>query len=229
MKSQRTSRPLRLTLSIAAVLSLGVATAGAAETKRAANRWEHHIQRFEQQDAGQFPPEGAVLFLGSSSIVGWDLDKWFPDLETINRGFGGSEISDSIHFADRIVIPYKPRTIVFYAGDNDIAHNKTPERVATDFRRFAAKIHAALPKTRIVFVAVKPSIRRWALVDKMRAANAGIRDLCEKDERLVFVDIDTPMIGENGKPKPDLFRDDGLHLNPAGYRLWSDLVRPHLK
>jgi len=215
--------------AVLAALHLGFAAAGAAEPKAAPSRWEKTIQRFEQQDARQFPPKNAVLFLGSSSIVGWDLKRWFPDVETINRGFGGSEIADSVRFAERVVIPYAPRVIVFYAGDNDVARGKTPEQVLADFRRFTAKVHAELPKTRIVFVAIKPSIRRWQLVDKMRQANRMIREACEAGERLVFVDIDPPMIGPDGKPKNELFRDDGLHLNAAGYRLWSDLVRPHLK
>ena len=215
--------------AVIAVLHFGFAAAGAAEPEAKPNRWEKTIQRFEQRDARQFPPKNAVLFLGSSSIVGWDLKQWFPDVAAINRGFGGSEIADSVRFAERIVIPYEPRVIVFYAGDNDVAHGKTPEQVLADFRRFTGKVHAALPKTRIVFVAIKPSIRRWHLVDKMRKANAMIREVCEADERLAFVDIDPPMIGADGKPKKELFRDDGLHLNAAGYRLWSEMVRPHLK
>jgi len=215
--------------AVIAALHLGLATARAAEPGAAANRWEKTIQRFEEQDARQAPPKNAVLFLGSSSIVGWDLGEWFPGVEAINRGFGGSEIADSVRFAGRIVTPYEPRVIVFYAGDNDVARGKTPEQVLADFRRFVSKVHADLPKTRIVFVAIKPSIRRWQLVDKMRRANAMIREVCEADERLVFVDVDPPMIGPDGKPKEELFRDDGLHLNAAGYRLWSDLVGPHLK
>ena len=111
-----------LSTTVAALVALGVFTARAAESQRPASRWEKNIQRFEQRDAEKAPPKGAALFLGSSSIVGWDLDEWFPDLATINRGFGGSEISDSIQFAERIAIPYAPRVIVFYAGDNDIAH-----------------------------------------------------------------------------------------------------------
>ncbi len=230
MTRQLRSNTFRRSATLAAVLvGFSLLAARAAEPGQAANRWEKHIQRFEQRDAQQFPPQGGVLFLGSSSIVGWDLNKWFPDLEAINRGFGGSQISDSIHFADRIAIPYKPRVIVFYAGDNDIASGKSPDRVAADFQRFIAKIHASLPKTRIVYVAIKPSIRRWALVGKMRQANQSIRKLCEGDERLVFLDVDTPTIGADGKPKAELFRSDGLHLNAAGYRLWSDLVRPYVE
>jgi len=98
-----------------------------------------------------------------------------------------------------------------------------------DYRQFVAKVHAKLPKTRIVFVAIKPSISRWRLVEKMRAANSLIKAEADADDRLVFLDIDRPMIGDDGKPREELFKSDGLHLNPTGYELWSDLLRPHLK
>jgi len=201
----------------------------AQDPKQEANRWEPAIRRFEEKDRQQFPPKGATLFVGSSSIVGWNLQEYFPELPAINRGFGGSQIADSVHFADRIVLPYKPRTIVFYAGDNGLAAGKSPQEVLADYRQFVAKVHGALPKTRIVFVAIKPSIRRWHLVEKMRQANRLIREAAQADPRLVFVDVDPPMIGDDGKPRAELFKQDGLHLNADGYRLWSDLVGPHLK
>ncbi len=215
------------------LLALGMAgawiTATAAESAKPANRWEPKIRAFEALDKKQPPPQGAILFVGSSSIVGWDLNKCFPDLETINRGFGGSQVADSLKFAERIVLPYRPRVIVFYAGDNDVAAGKTPQRILADYRQFVAKVHAALPNTRIVFVAIKPSLARWRLVGKMREANRLIGEVTEKDPRLVFLDIDAPMIGADGNPRPELFKKDGLHLNAEGYKLWSDLVRPHLK
>ena len=220
---------LRSVLLGLAMAGLMVSDAGAGTPKRQPeNRWEPHVQRFEQQDRVKPPPKGGILFVGSSSIVGWDLKKCFPDLPVINRGFGGSQISDSIHFAERIVLPYRPKVIVLYAGDNDVAGGKTPKQVVADYRTFVAKVHQALPKTRIVYVAIKPSIRRWHLVDKMRQANAAIKAAARSDPRLVFVDVDPPMIGQDGKPRGELFKPDGLHLNAAGYQLWSDLVRPHL-
>jgi lysophospholipase L1-like esterase len=211
------------------VLLFAIAALGAEAPKRAESRWEPAIRKFEAQDQKQMPPAEGILFIGSSSIVGWDLAKWFPDLPVINRGFGGSQIADSVEFAHRIVWPYRPRVIVLYAGDNDIAAGKSPAEVLADYRRFVERVHEALPKTRIVFVAIKPSIRRWNLVDKMRKANRLIRAVTEKDERLVYVDIDGPMIGDDGKPRRALFKPDGLHLNADGYKLWSALVRPHLK
>lgn len=221
----------RFILPFALVLLAALAGAPgveAADQKDPFARWESWIRKFEAQDKQQMPPANGILFLGSSSIVGWDVEQYFPGLPVYNRGFGGSRVIDSVHFAERIVLPYRPKTIVFYAGDNDLAAGKSPEHVAADYKTFVAKVHAALPETRIVYIAVKPSIRRWKLIDKIRSANALIRAETEKDARLTFVDIDTPMLGSDGKPRKELFKSDGLHLNPSGYELWTELVRPHL-
>ena len=187
-------------------------------------RWENTIKSFEQQDQRTFPEKQGVLFVGSSSIRMWDLGKSFPEKHYLNRGFGGSEIADCVYFADRIVLPYQPRTIVMYAGDNDIAGGKLPEQVLEDFQQFVKLVHGKLSDTRIIFIAIKPSIARWKLVDKVRAANKLIQDFASREELLEFVDVDTPMIGDDSKPRADLFRDDGLHLNDKGYELWTALV-----
>ena len=220
---------LRLVVLLATVVAMGGGPLPAQTAENKQSRWEPNIRRFEEQDRQKFPPKGGILFVGSSSIVGWKLDECFPGLPAINRGFGGSQIVDSIQFAERIVFPYEPKVIVFYAGDNDVAAGKEPRRVLADYKQFVKKVHKALPKTRIVYVAIKPSIRRWNLVDKMREANRLIGEAAKADRRLVFLDVDRPMIGKDGKPRGELFKPDGLHLNAAGYRLWSDLVRPHLK
>jgi lysophospholipase L1-like esterase len=191
-------------------------------------RWEPSIAKFEMQDRAAPPPQGAVLFVGSSSIVRWDVAKSFPDRAVINRGFGGSQLADSVHFADRIVLKHKPRTVVLYAGDNDITRGKSPERVHADFQAFVKKIHAELPETRILFLAIKPSINRWNLVDKMRQANELIETTCRRDKRLDYVDVFTPMLSENGPPDAEWFVADGLHLSPTGYELWTAILEPHL-
>ena len=184
-------------------------------------RWEKDIARFEQQDRESPKEPGGVVFIGSSSIRMWDLDKSFPDLNAVNRGFGGSQIADSIYYADRILLPLAPRLVVLYAGDNDIAKGKSPERVLADWKTFVAKVHGELPETRIAFIAIKPSIKRWNLIGKIREANAKIAEHCGSDPRLSFVDIDTPMIGDDKMPRPELFADDGLHLNAKGYEVWT--------
>ena len=213
-------------------LAIGLPCSGIARAKDEdaanSNRWEKSIQRFEEEDLKLAPAKGGVLFVGSSSIRMWDLEKWFPKLDALNRGFGGSEVSDAIHFADRIILKYEPRVIAIYAGDNDISRGKTPEQVGEDFKELVSLIHAKLPKTRIVYIAIKPSIKRWKLVDNVRKANEMIVGMTKEDERLVFVDIDKPMIGEDGLPRKELFIADGLHLSDEGYKVWSSLVAPHL-
>ncbi len=202
----------------------------ARPTLRAAeDRWEKTIQKFEAQDRESPPPRGETLFIGSSSIRGWKLQKYFSGMQAINRGFGGSQIADSVRYMSRILVPYQPKAVVFYAGDNDISSGKSPETVLADYKRFASGVHKALPRSSIIFVAIKPSIARWKLAEKMRKANGLIRDFAKKDSRLFYVDIDTPMIGEDGKPRPELFAPDGLHLNDAGYKLWTKLVKEALK
>lgn len=206
------------------------ATKSAKQTPSAkADRWEPAIRAFEAKDRKQAPAKGGIVFVGSSSIVLWDLPKSFPGLNAINRGFGGSQLADSVRYARRIVLPYEPRTVVLYAGDNDLASGKTPQQVFDDYQRFVAAIHAALPKTRIIYIAIKPSKARWKLIDKIRATNRLIADFAAKDPRLVFIDVEKPMLGVDGKPRPELFMPDGLHLNAEGYRLWAGLVGPHLK
>jgi lysophospholipase L1-like esterase len=199
-----------------------------APARAQADRWAKEMAAFEEQDRARMPAPGGVVFVGSSSIRLWDLGKWFPGLPAINRGFGGSEIADAVRHADLLVLKHKPRTVVFYAGDNDIANGKTPRAVADDFKAFVTKVQAALPGTRIAFIAIKPSIQRWALVGKVREANALIRQMCERDDRLGFIDVDGPMLGWNEKPRPDLLVEDGLHLSPKGYELWTALTRPFL-
>lgn len=194
----------------------------------AGNRWENEIQAFERQDAKHRPAENAVLFVGSSSIRLWKLDESFPDLNAINRGFGGSQLADAVHFAERIVIPYRPRLVVLYAGDNDLAAGKKPEQVLADFKQFAAKVNAALPETRIAYLAIKPSIKRWSLVDRIRETNAAIEQFISGDKRLTYVDVFQPMLAADGQPRPELFLADGLHLNAEGYKLWASVVQPTL-
>ena len=220
-------RRTRLTAGFAGVVLMTMLAARVPGAQ--SDQWAKEMAAFEQQDRqGQFSPQGTV-FVGSSSIRLWDLEKSFPGRPILNRGFGGSQIADSVKNADLLVIKHKPRTVVFYAGDNDIAAGKTPQTAAADYKAFVTKVHAALPETRIAFIAIKPSIQRWALIQKVREANALIRTMAEGDERLAFVDVDGPMLGWDEKPRKDLFVGDGLHLSPKGYELWTALVRPFLE
>ena len=199
-----------------------------AFTTAQADKWVKEMAAFEEQDRKD-PALGGVVFVGSSSIRLWDLAKSFPGVPALNRGFGGSAIPDSVSHADLLVIKHKPSIVIFYAGDNDIAGGHTPQQVFADYKAFVAKVHAALPATRIAFIGIKPSIQRWALVDKVRAANMLVREYAATDERLGFVDVDGPMLGWDEKPRKDLFIADGLHMTPKGCELWTTLVRPFVE
>jgi lysophospholipase L1-like esterase len=200
-----------------------------ADDKPNFSKWEKEIAAFEVKDKGKAPPKNGIVFVGSSSIRLWDLKKSFQDVELINRGFGGSQIADSVHFADRLIVKYQPRLVIFYAGDNDIAAGKSPEQVSEDFKSLVKVIHKDLPKTKIVFIAIKPSPSRFALIEKQQKANTLIETYCKKDERLVYLDVVKPLLGDDGKPRRDLFQKDGLHLNAEGYKLWASILKPELK
>jgi lysophospholipase L1-like esterase len=185
------------------------------------------ISAFEAADARAPQPPGGALFVGSSTIRLWPaLAKDFPDVAVVQRGFGGSEISDVIHYAPRIVLPYRPRLIVFYAGDNDLNAGESPESVFRDFQSFVELVWRSLPDTRIAFVSIKPSGSRWHLAEKMRAANEMIRAYAGREPRLSYVDVFTPMLGADGKPREELFVADRLHLSERGYALWREILLP---
>jgi lysophospholipase L1-like esterase len=193
-------------------------------------RWVEEIDQITAQDATRPPPPNAVLFVGSSSIRLWTtLRADFPSVPVIQRGFGGSEIADVLQYADRIILPYRPRRVVLYAGDNDLANGKTPAQVLADFQALVARIHAALPEARIAFIAIKPSVARWHLIDAIREANTRIYAFTDTDARLAYLDIFTPMLGADGRPRPELLAEDGLHLNAQGYALWTTVVQPFLE
>jgi lysophospholipase L1-like esterase len=184
-------------------------------------KWEPEISAFEAGDRTNQPPKDCIVFVGSSSIRLWSsLKSDFPGLPVINRGFGGSELADSVHFANRIIMPYKPREVVIYAGGNDLANGKAPEIAFGDFVALFETIHQQLPNARVVFIATAPNPSRWKLVEKMKRFNSLTRDYCQA-HGATFVDVFTLMLGPDGLPKPDIYRDDGLHMNAKGYAIWK--------
>jgi lysophospholipase L1-like esterase len=193
------------------------------------NPWEKEIKTFEDWDRKNSFPSDAVLFVGSSSIRLWPTCECFGDFEVINRGFGGSQISDVNYFAGRIVLPYQPKVIVFYAGDNDIAEGKTARQVFEDYQKFVNLVQKQLLRTRIIFISIKPSGSRWSLWNIMKEANREIEDFSQKDSRLFYVDAATPLLDSKGEPNDELFLSDQLHLNDKGYNLWTKLLTPVLK
>ena len=192
-------------------------------------QWNADIAAFEAADRANPPAPGAVLFIGSSSIHAWKtVATDFPEVRTINRGFGGSELDDSTFFADRIIAPYHPRAIVLYAGDNDLQDGDRPAQVRDDFVAFVRKARALDPKVPIAFIAIKPSMARKILLPQIRETNALVRAYAATQENVAYLDTFTPMLGRDGQPTPTWFVADGLHMNRSGYVLWTGIVRPWL-
>jgi lysophospholipase L1-like esterase len=220
-------RTLRRVVTLAATLGVGlcVVTPARAQTPDA-SPWAEEFAAFDAADKVSPPAKGGIVFVGSSTIRLWDVNAYFPDLRIINRGFGGSRLVDTLVSVDRLVLAYEPRMVVLYAGDNDIASGMLSEQVAVDFERFVRAVHAKLPQTRILFLAIKPSVLRWLNVDRMRMANDLIRAICSRDDRLAFLDLGPSMLGWDERPRPELFVSDGLHLSPLGYQVWTSVVRP---
>lgn len=191
--------------------------------------WEKEIRAFEEKDSMEMPVPGVIVFTGSSSIRGWrSLNVDYPEKDVLNRGFGGSRIGDATFYFDRIIAKYEPKQVVLYSGENDIASGKTPEMVLEQFKEFAQTMKEELPKTELVFLSLKPSIARWEMYEDMEEANRKIKHYAFWHRRVKFVDVSTPMLGVDGKPRPELFIGDGLHLTPEGYRLWTKIVEPYL-
>ena len=219
---------IRPRVIVRSVLVVGLLAGGSFVTQADDDvaRWEDNVQAFEKLHSSA--PRDGILFVGSSSIRLWDTEFHFPRQAVINRGFGGSQMSDLLHYWDRIVLPLHPRIIVLYEGDNDIAGGEPATQVASEFAQLAARVADQLPGCRLIFLSIKPSLKRWKLYDEMKKANDAIERICDDHDFCHFVDVSTVMLGGDGKPLPELFVDDGLHLNQAGYVRWTKLVRPLL-
>jgi lysophospholipase L1-like esterase len=193
-------------------------------------RFAEEIQAFEQADKKSFPPAGGILFTGSSSIRLWtSLGEDFSSLPVINRGFGGAVISEVIYYADRIILPYKPRLIVLYIGGNDIAEGRAPEEVFENFILLTTLIHEKLPQTRLAYVSINPSIARWSMDESNCQTNQLIREYIEDQDWMVYIDSHSKMLSPEGKPRPELLSPDQLHLSSEGYKLWKNIIEPYLK
>ena len=225
----RTFQRLSSTAILIIGMSLLVATNRAAEEPLSPLRFAKQIEAFAQQDSESLPEEGVIVFVGSSSIRRWDLAKSFGDLNAINRGFGGSQISDVLHYANEVVSKYKPKKVVFFCGGNDLNKGKSPRQVAADFETFTKLLFEQLPDTELIVLALKPAPIRWSIVDKVRKTNGLLRSNANKDQRITFVDGSFDLLlDKNGKIREELFVEDRLHLNDDGYKLWADMLAPHL-
>lgn len=187
-------------------------------------RYVDAIESFTDWDAKNTSPDDAVLFVGSSSIRFWDTAEWFPRRTVINRGFGGSHISDVNHWVGETVLRHAPAVVAFYAGDNDVGAGKPPEQVREDFLEFTSLVLSEQPDVEILFISIKPSLARWSMWPEMVEANELIRDFIDRNDNLHYVDVAEPMLGPDGEPIPELFVEDGLHMTDDGYEIWTEVV-----
>jgi lysophospholipase L1-like esterase len=185
------------------------------------------IAAFDSADRADPPIAGGVVFTGSSSIRLWEgLAGDFPGVPVTNRGFGGSTLPDVIYYLPHTVFPATPRVVVLYAGDNDLNSGRTPQQVADDYATFTREVRRVLPTARIVYVSIKPSPSRWALAGRMREANALVASEIARDSLASFVNVFDAMLGPTGYPRPELFKDDSLHMTAAGYAIWRERLAP---
>lgn len=173
---------------------------------------------------------GAIIATGSSSMRGWHrrIHQDLAPLSIVPRGFGGSNMSDVRYFLNELVLEDRPKAVLLYEGDNDVALGASPDEILGHFDAIVSGIHAELPDTRIYVLAVKPSIARWQMWDVMQTTNGLLRSRCDENPQLTFIDVATPMLGEDGAPMEHLFVQDMLHMTDAGYDIWRDAVRPVL-
>jgi lysophospholipase L1-like esterase len=188
------------------------------------------IKTFETKDSLSMPREGQVLLAGSSTFRLWlTYQQDLKDFPVINRGFGGSQMSDLNFYFDRIVAKYKPKMILVYEGDNDLNAGENPDSVIREFKEFVQMVKAKLPNTKVAFCSIRPSLARVALLDKQRTVNQAIRKFCKPQKRVYFVDIQKEFYLPNGELMNDIFVADKLHLNQKGYEIWAKATRKFLR
>jgi lysophospholipase L1-like esterase len=192
-------------------------------------RWADDVKKFQEWDTKNSSPKNAVLFYGSSSIVYWKTAESFPDLPVMNRGFGGSYTADAAYYVKELVIRYKPRVVILYEGDNDIAGGIPPKLVHRDFMNLADAIHSALPQTEIICLAVKLCPQRWHLRIEVNELNELNKTWCGTKNYITFVDTAAVLLGTDQLPKSEYFLEDRLHLNEKGYAPWNTLLGPIIK
>ncbi|MEK6783266.1 MAG: SGNH/GDSL hydrolase family protein [Bacteroidota bacterium] len=199
--------------------------------------WAQDSLRFQKEVIKLIAGDSAVnkkdviLFTGSSSIRLWaSLKKDFPNRNVINRGFGGSEMTDLVNYVDKLIVPYHPNQIFIYEGDNDLGVGKSPEEILVQADKLLLLIREKLPrKTQILFISPKPSLLRWKLKDKYQDYNQKLEAWTKQQKNVTFVDVWTPMLEPDGNVKQDLFLEDSLHMNRKGYDIWAKVIGPYIK
>ena len=192
-------------------------------------RFEKDIQSYREADEAGFP-KNPIVFTGSSTIRMWkNLDEYFPKSKILNRGFGGSLMSDLVYYAEDLILKYKPSKVFIYEGDNDISSGKTTETILADYKTLIDRIRKESPKTKIYLFSAKPSLARWKMKDQYLDLNSQLKEYCEGDSKLTFVNTwDIMLKGKDQPVRDDIFIQDGLHMNKTGYDLWASVVSKYL-
>ena len=192
--------------------------------------WNEAMERFARQDRMNSPPIGGIVLTGSSSIARWNdqAEKALAPLTVIPRGFGGSVMNDVLHHLDAVALKYRPRAILIYEGDNDTAYGIPEHEIVATFEQIVAKVHEALPDTRIYVMAVKPSTLRVDVWKNAQQVNMGYKEIAKQDSLVYYIDSANPFLKADDTVMTDIFVEDGLHLNPVGNLIWGSIIRAAL-
>ena len=193
--------------------------------------WRASIHRFEANDKVNPPAPGGIVFVGSSSFTFWStMEQDLAPLPVINRGFGGAMIDDVVRYVDRIIVPYKPKAVVLYAGANDIVdpRAKSPKRVAERFCTFVGRVRENLPDALIFYIGITPTPSGWKWWPIANETNQLISDIVSADSKLRFIDLSDLLLGDDMLPERNLYGDNG-HLNELGYERWTSRIKPILE
>ena len=215
-------------LSIITALTLVSALAYSQKNAPDPTRFEDTIIEYETMDKQQPFPEGAVLFVGSSSVRMWKSMDQDLQVKAVNRGFGGSQFSDLLYYLDRLVTCYQPSKIFIYEGDNDIASGKKAQDILKDAKQVRENIAKALPGVPVYFIAAKPSVARWELRKKYGELNSLLAIYANNTPHTGFVNVWDPALDDNGEVRTDIFLEDNLHMNEKGYAIWKKALEPFL-
>ena len=216
------------TFVMAAIL-LAASSASQAQNPALQERFEKQVQEYEAGDRNSPPPSGAILFAGDSQFFRWKtIHEDLAGYTLINRGIDSFQLPDLIRFADRLVFPYHPRLIVLHVGGNDVHNGRTPGQLLADFQSFVAMVRARLPDVRIVYSSITPGPGRWDEAPQRVVANRAIQDYIATQKNLDFVDLWGAMLTPDGRPREDLWVEDRVHPNHAGYLIRANLTKPLL-
>lgn len=205
--------------------------AQAQQTQPQAPPFYNDILAFKKQDAQQVPPANGILLVGSSSFTRWkDVQSYFPGYPIINRGFGGSTLPDVIRYAYDVILPYKPKQVLVYCGENDLASGDevTADMVVLRFKTLFGIIRQNLPNANIGFVSIKPSPSRAHIQPKVKAANKEIQAWLKKQKNSEFIDVYDAMLDDKKQMREELYVEDRLHMKPEGYAIWKKIITPYL-